>query len=359
MRIQPSTARNRAGTVAVLLCFLLVPLLGLLALSVDYGFLLYVDCNLQRVADQAALAAVRELEPESDGYQDLAKVRQVVREYVELNAGEGFVVRDQDIEIGRYDPATVYNSFTILNSGIFDTVRITVRRSDLSNTSVTLYFARIFGNDKANVNASATAVLQKARYLEPGSDILPIAVEKDIWDSQTQFETWSVYGDGRIENAQGDTIPGNWGTLDIGVASNSTNALVDQINNGLRQEDLDALHRSGSISDSDHIDSDRSMWLNGDTGFSSGIRESIQASHGKKKLVPIFDHSHGHGGGMDYRIVGWGVIEIVDSAWQGSKNSRVEIRKSYTYDSDLRPHPDLSETTEIIHAAYTSPVLVQ
>jgi hypothetical protein len=350
---------RRDGSVAVLLCFLLIPLLGLLALSVDYGFLLYVDTDLQRVADQAALAAVRELEPDSDGNQDLDRVRQVVREYVRQNAGTQFIVLDEDIEIGRFDPNTIYDSLTMLDNGIYDCVRITVRRSDLANASISLHFARIFGNNTANVNARAAAVLQKAKFLEPGTDILPIALSSNAWNSRSQSESWSVYGDGRLLDSNGDSIPGNWGTLDVGLQSNSSNDISNQIDYGLHQDDLNALYNDSRIDTPTHIVGTRAMWLNGDTGFSAGIKSAVRASHGKKKLVPIFDQSTGKGGNLEFHVVGWGVVEIVDSAWNGNKNSHLTIRKSYTYDSDLRPNVDLSDTAGVIQAAYTSPVLVQ
>ena len=84
--------------------------------------------------------------------------------------------------------------------------------------------------------------MQKAKLLAKGSDILPIAVSLDAWNSQPLDSTWSIYGDGRLEDELGNAIPGNWGTLDVGASNNSSSVLVDQINNGLRQQDLDYLH---------------------------------------------------------------------------------------------------------------------
>ncbi len=240
-------ADHRRGSVAVLLCFLLPPLLCLVALAVDYGFLLYIRTELQRTADQAAIAAVRELEPDADGFQDLGRVRATVREFVELNSDAGFTVLDADIEIGRFDPATIYGDVVIRDNGIFDTVRVSLRRDDLANSSVSLYFARLFGSNTADVSVTATAVLQKAKTLEAGTDILPFAIPMDVWVSKPHNEVWSIYGDWRIEDQFGNEIPGNWGTLDIGNQSNSTSDLVDQINNGLRQQDLDALYNDGRI----------------------------------------------------------------------------------------------------------------
>ena len=350
---------QRRGNVVVLICLLLPALFGFVALSVDYGFLLYVRTNLQRTADQAVLAAVRDLEPSSDGSQDLDKVRATIREYVALNAGDGFSILDSDITIGRFNPSTVYTDFEILNDGIFDTVSVTVRRDDLANSSVSLYFARIFGNDQADVSVTATAVMQKAKLLADGSDILPIAVSLSAWNSQALNAKWSIYGDGHMEDALGNAIPGNWGTLDVGSSNNSASALVDQIENGLRQQDLDYLHSHGTIQDNMHIDSQIAMTLNGDTGFSAGIKDSIRGAHGTNKLMPIFDTFSGQGGNFDFHIIGWGVIQVVESKWQGGHNSSVSVKKSYMYDGDLRPHNDLSNTGDIIDRAFTTPILVK
>jgi hypothetical protein len=349
----------RRGNIAVLLCFLLPPLLSLVALAVDYGFLLYIRTELQRAADQAAIAAVRELEPTADGFQDLDRVRATVREFVELNSDSDFTVLDSDIEIGRFDPTTIYTSVDILDNGIFDTVRVSLRRDDLANSSVSLFFARLFGSDTADVSATATAVLQKAKLLTPGTDILPFAIPVNVWDSKPHDELWSIYGDGRLEDQFGNQIPGNWGTLDIGSQSNSASDLVDQINHGLRQQDVDALYGDGTIPNPDYIDSQLSISLNGDTGLSSGLRSAVQSAHGTRKIAPIFSTFTGQGGSVEYQVVKWGVVEVVDSRWNGNNKTYVEIKKAYIYDSDLRPHPDLSNTTDVIDSAFTSPVLVE
>ena len=163
----------RKGVVLLLICFLLVPLLTLLAFAVDYGFLLQVRTDLQRSADQAALAAVRDLLPDENGNQDRDKVRKTLRDYAQSNLTDGFSIRDADIEIGRYNRSTVYKSLELLATGKPDTVRVTVRRDSMANSSVALYFARIFDRDQADVAVSSAAVLQSARYLGPGTPSSP------------------------------------------------------------------------------------------------------------------------------------------------------------------------------------------
>lgn len=352
----------KRGAISVLVIILLIIMLIMAVFAVDYGYLLVVRTDLQRAADNAALSAVQDLIPDANGNQDVDAAKATVRAYAAANlADENFTVADEDIEIGRYDPDTVYSDFTIMSDGIYDTVRVTLRRDDLNNSSVTLMLARFVGVETAAISASSTAVLQKARFLEPGADILPIAIPQSTWDNQQRGDQWTIYGNGRLLDNSGNEVPGNWGTLDVGSQSNSSADIADQINNGLRQQDLDALAQAGTISNSQQIDSQQSMWLNGDTGFSSGIKGAVIPAHGKTKLIPIFDvlGENISGGNLDYHVVGWGVVEIVSSSWQGNNKSTIVIRKTYSYDGDLRAHSYLSNTTDIIEAAYTSPVLVE
>ncbi len=352
---------QRKGAVAVLLCFLMLPLLALLALSVDYGFLLYVRTDLQRVTDQAALAAVRELAPDARGNQNLKNVRDVVREYVQYNLGDAFIVKDEDIEIGRYDPATIYTSVDLLTNGTFDTVRVAIRRDDVANNSVSLYFARLFGSNQSDVSASSTAVLQKARYLGPGSPVFPVAMEKQAWTKISQGESVSIYGDGRIEDSSGRLIPGNFGTVNVGPQSNSTSGLSDQILNGLSQSDLDSLHKDGKIPTSKYIDGKQNpLVLNADPGLSSGMKHAVADVEGLTKLIPIYEStSEENGNNLDFNITGWAVVDVLDSSFSGSNSTSVEVRKSYMYDSRLLPGNSLSDTTWGIEGAFTSPVLIQ
>ncbi|MFT5303568.1 MAG: hypothetical protein ACI814_004388, partial [Mariniblastus sp.] len=347
------------GSAALLVIVLMVPLLGLLAFSIDYGFLLFVQTDLQRTADQAALAAVRELTPDQYGNQDLAKVRATVREYVQLNLGDDFVVQDSDIEIGRYDSPKIYDELVILNTGIFDTVRISLRRDEEANHSVVLYFAKLIDHDAAGVSVQAAAVLQRARYIGPGADVFPFAIEQKAWNVLGQGETLAIYGDGRIEDEFGQQIPGNWGTVDIGSASNSASSLSNQILSGLTQDDLDSLYNQNRISTTEYIDSGLVIKLNGDTGLSAGLKFAVRDVETQMRIAPVYREMIGQGGNLEFEIIEWVAIEVVNSSWHGSQNSSIEVRKSYIYDQNLFPVNDLSDLTETIGGAYTVAVLVE
>ena len=91
-----SRSQPRRGAIAVLTAVLVLPLLGMLAFSIDVGFLLKKRAELQRAADAAALAAVVDLVPDPYGNQDLDKVRATVRQYAADNITDisGFTVLD-------------------------------------------------------------------------------------------------------------------------------------------------------------------------------------------------------------------------------------------------------------------------
>jgi Flp pilus assembly protein TadG len=354
------TYRDRRGAIMVMAALLMTVLVGLIAFSVDYGYLLKIRTDLQRSADASALAAVQDLIRKPDGTQDLDKARATVRKYVGDNLTDtSFQVANSDIQIGRYNPQSIYTGVSLLGTGTFDTVRVTLRRDGGVNSAVPLFFARLLGLQNAAVVATATAVLQKGEYMGPGVEILPFATPLALWNSLQPGDLWSAYGDGKLKDGSGSDVPGNWGTTDIGSNNNSSSDLNDQILNGLRQSDLDALHTDGRISQTSHIDSSVPLWTQGDTGLSSGLKQSVQAVHGKQKLIPIYDGlAVPNGSHVDFHVVGWGVVTVIDSEWKGFTNTRVIVKKSHWFNGKLRPKGSLSASSGYIDGAYTSPVLV-
>jgi len=354
--------RPRRGAIAVLTALMMVMLVGLIAFAVDYGYLVKIRTDLQRAADAAALAAVRDLIPAPNGYQHFSQARWTATNFARQNLEDAsFNLGEGDVEFGRFDPATIYSQVTLLPTGTCDAVRVTLRRDGVANPVVPLFFARVFGTETSSVVASATAVLQKAALMHEGADVLPFATPLALWNSLDPGDTWSVYGDGRLRDELGQIVPGNWGTLDIGPADNATSALCTQILNGLTQNDLDVLYSEHRISDSAFINSSEPAWLNGDPGMSVGIKNAIEVIHGQTRLIPIYDQLSGSltGSNVDFRVIAWGVVKVVGSEWRGSVNSRVIVQKCYAYMGELRPAGSLSSESGGVDGAYTSPVLVE
>lgn len=352
---------ERRGAIVVLSALLMAALVGMVAYAIDHGYLLKLQTDLQKAADAAALAGVQDLIRQADGTQDVAAAKQTVINYVRNNLGEeGFQVALDDIQIGRYDPGSIYSGLQLLNDGTFDTVRVTLRRDGALNPQAPLFFARVFGHDEVALFATGTAVLQKAQGMEPGAEILPFATPQELWNSLQPGDLWSAYGDGKIRDGDGVEVPGNWGTVDVGYTGNSSSDLNDQILDGLRQGDLDALESDGRISHNEYLDSAEPAWMQGDTGLSSGLKQSVQLVHGSKKLIPIYDQlANPNGSHVDFHVIGWGVVTVIDSQWSGNTNTSVTLKKSHWMNGKLRPKGTLGWGDAVIEGAYTSPVLVE
>ena len=210
---------------------------------------------------------------------------------------------DGDIVTGRYDPSTVYSNVTLLDSGIHDTVRVTLRRDTVANSQVRLFFANVLGIGQTDVTATATAVMRKSGSVRDGNSILPFAVPETVWDAHDFGQSFRVYRNGGIYDHHGSPVPGNWGTVDIGAENNSTADISDQILTGLRQSDLNSLNADGRIPYTTHIESDVPFNAQGETGLSTGIRDAVQSIHDTVKYIPIFDTLVNQGNNAEYHII--------------------------------------------------------
>lgn len=355
MRVFSSHSRKcspkRCGVTAVLIAVLIVPLLAMVAFAIDYGYLTVQRSEMQRAADAAALAAVQDLLPDPDGTQHLFRTRRRVREYTNDNIGSitqvtydgstynkyGFTVLDNDIQIGRYDTTTIYSgNVNLLNTGVFDTVRVTLRHDGSANGPLPLFFANALGFSSQNMQVTATAVLRRAQGLPALGDILPFALHQSTWTNTQQGNTLTLYSNSVVDNSTGTTVPGDWGTVDIGPFNDSANDLSYQILNGLRQSDLDALYAEGRITTSEYLEASPKapVWVNADAGLNVNIRTAIEAVTGMTRIIPIYrtlsrvDASTGTtttnttgdlsavGGGdtVNFEVVGWGVVKVTGSS---------------------------------------------
>ena len=389
---------QRRGAVLILVALLMVFLAGMLAFAIDLGYVMVARTHLQRAADAAALAAVVELIPSANGYQDLQAVRAAVQSYADLNVVLGksgsttFQVAESDIEIGRYDSNAIYlgNPLSLQMTGTADAVRVTLRLDGQTNRSLGLFFAPAMGIGTASVQATATAVLRRADpTLKVGADVLPFAFHIDTWNAFNEGDQFSIYGDQRVENNLGVRVPGNWGTVDIGNTNNSVADIRDQILNGLRQTDLDSLAtqtgRDGLPRIPDNTELPVPVWFQADAGLSTGMKHAVLQIHGQTRLIPLYDGVNGDltgdeggkdkdkdkgndknngadgegGNNAEFHVVAWGVITVVTSNWGGANNTYLTVQRSYTYDGALAPCMDLSDSSNTIDGAYTSPALVE
>ena len=345
-------------------------LLGMAAFSVDYGYVLTARSDLQGAADAAVLAAARELVPDASGSQDYAvyATREKVRDYANanINSAEWFQIPDADIEVGRYDPGTIYSGdpLALLNTGVFDTVRVTLRQDGVNNDGIPLFFARALGFDEANLQVTATAVLPPVSSIRPGDGVLPFAVHIAEWNAMSIGSERSIYGDGHIEDSSGNHLGGNWGTVDIGEDNNSANDMRDQILEGLRQSDLDGLAADigpdGLPRIPDNTKLQAPVWVNGDTGLSAGMQSAVEDILFTPRIIPLYDYVSDPGDNSEFRIVSWGTVEVIDVDLHGAlPNKHLTIRRGQAYMGTLSANTDLSDTSNTIQGVFAAAMLVE
>ena len=357
---RPHKRSTRTGNLPILVAVLLVPIVGMLALSVDVGYSMRKHDELQRAADLAALAGARHLVPDVVGNQDIELVRAKIQETAQsrLSDLDGFTVLDDDITIGRYDTATAYTNFTIKSNGVFDTVRVTLRRDESANNPLPLFFGGIFGIVESEAMATATAVVQRPVAIRPGADILPFAIPAEVWLNEDAETPLSLRSDGKIVNAKGQVLAKDWGTIDFGTRRNEAANLNYQVLNGLHESHMTELYRDGRIQIRSTIDSRQEIWVRAKAGLPQELTDTIPLIEEKARLVPLYTQSFGDGRELEFKIVDWVVVAFKRTSSQNSDDIMLEVRPSYLYDGLLRPCQDLCAEEGLIVGAYTSPVLI-
>lgn len=366
-RTRPFESTRRRGAVVAMVVVSLVLLVGMATMTIDVGMLYRARAEAQASADAAAMAgAMRLIDPDRlkgtpNMSEEIVLARSTAAEYAALNevVNDGPQVdQTSDILVGRlnnpWDPS---ESLSFNDPNNYNTVRVLVRRDDVRNGPIDLFFAGIFGRNTADITAEAFATLhQGVSGFRPTNDdnsqVLPLALHVDAWNDLldgtfTSGDNWSydeeskTLGGGQDEinelnlypgGGTGQLPPGNFGTIDIGGSGNSTADLGRQILHGISPEDIAALGTDFVLGPDGTID------LNGDTGLSAAIKNELSAVVGQPKVIPLFSEVNGPGNNATFTIVGFAGVRILDVKLTGSMNSkRVIIQPASVIDSTAVP----------------------
>lgn len=333
----------------------LITLLACASLTIDTGMLYSTRTELQRTADAAALAGTLRLMDNArlKDSTHLAAViddsRDVVSEYGGRNAvnNENPTVSSSDVSVGYLkDPMSMTETMDTSDPTRFNAIRVMVRRDEIANGPVDLFFAKLFGKSTSAVTASAAAAFMDGVVgFRPTSGtgnagILPLALKDTAWRDllngtrttgdayayDTETGTVSGGADGieelNLYPGSGGTQlpPGNFGTVNIGPSNgNSTAHLSSQIRYGVTAADL--VPYGGELK----LGAGGTLSLNGDTGLSAGIKDDLVAIIGQPRVIPIFSTVAGPGNNAQYTIVGFAGIRILGVKLTGSMNSKYVI----------------------------------
>ncbi len=359
---------SRRGAVAPLTALIIVVLLGMIAFGVDVGYILVVRSEAQNAADSAALAGVAKLAerlkaaPIADGVPkqtgaDLALIRAEVKAFAKKNS-VGAVwadVKESDIEIGYMADPYNHSSNTLDTTGWparpYNAVRVRVARdSGHDGGALGLFFAPVLGTNQVDVSATATAAVAMGTITALGDTgsrhggLLPFAYQIDEWNALVSASGPGVvvaangksvtFTDGYVvrpqsSNSEGVTsgtdnrmearlypdraTSGNYGTVNFSKAKvgNSTQVLSDLIENGPNLEAWPDIPEIVAANPQHPVD------INGETGISAGMEDSVESIIGEAHIIPLFTTYQAQGNTTSFKIVGFAPITVVDARLNG------------------------------------------
>ncbi|HVX13173.1 MAG TPA: pilus assembly protein TadG-related protein [Pirellulales bacterium] len=356
---------RRKGNIAILACFMMIGMLGMVAFAVDLGFLANSQTELQRTADATALAACEQLRFSSSATpgttvnltNNVTAASTVASQYAAANkvCSQAPGLAATDVVIGYLanpddKTSTIQTSGSVNN---FNAVQITVRRSASQNGLIPSFFGKIFGQNGEAASASASAAFLgnfngfgiPSAGTGPGGGtgtlmIMPFALDQQTWNSLlggtgTDVWKWDAVNQQVVSGAdgilecnlfpQGTGSPGNRGTVSIGT-SNGTSNLVRQIQYGLSASDLAPF--GGTL----QLDSTGNLYLPGNPGISAGTKSALAAIIGQTRIIPIFSSLSGNGANATYDIVQFVGIRVLDVDLTGSMSSKhLTVQPAWVY----------------------------
>ena len=366
------TADNRArrrGVSFAMVVVSLVMMLGMASMTVDIGMMYRARNEAQASADAAAMAAAWRLMDQNRlrGPTYVASVSAAARQTAVDFAAANVIINEPpvldsnsgnstsgDVVLGRLvDPNDAGEEMDFSDPSRYNAVHTFVRRDEVRNGPIELFFANIFGHSDAEITASATAAFYdgvvgwNVTETTGNAGVLPLALHQDAWNALlagtlTSGDDYSYNssngnvtggGDGILElnlypgAGVGQLPPGNFGTVDIGSENNSTSVIANQILYGLTESDL--AYHGGSL----ELGEDGTLPLNGDTGLSAQLKDPLTEIIGKPRAIPIFNQVAGSGENSIFTVVGWVGVRIMYVKLTGSMSSkRVIIQPAYLLD---------------------------
>jgi Ca-activated chloride channel homolog len=156
---------SRRGSILVLSAVFLVVILAFASFTIDFGYIILVNQEMQSAVDGAALAAAQELQLAPDGSED--RVIDAAVNLAALNKVNGqnlTLQRTNDVEIGIWDEATgQFTEYTGPDLSTANAVRIRGELSDARQNSVNLFFAPVLGHKTFQVADEAIAVIGRVK----------------------------------------------------------------------------------------------------------------------------------------------------------------------------------------------------
>jgi Flp pilus assembly protein TadG len=182
--LQKNHIQYRRGVILVMAAVLMVVLIACLAVSIDIGYIVVANAELQNAADAAAMAGARAF---PDGPAQV-RTRATALAAANSAAGEAVsLVAAEDVEIGTWDQDTAtFPPLATEDEDQGNAVRVTCRRTVGRGNPLNLFIGHLLGNGQKDVSASAVAKIgQEHRCAFIGLELVEFAGDAytDSYDS--------------------------------------------------------------------------------------------------------------------------------------------------------------------------------
>lgn len=416
MQYPSMSPQARRGAIVPLTALVLTIVVAMVAFSVDLGWIVLVQADLQSTADSAALAGAGPLMdgyvlynlPMQTGAQKNSvlltykdKARTAAKLYASYNSAgvSSLTLNDSDIQFGYTDASGNYT--TPEPASTFpNTIKVTMRRDGAANGSVSLFFGPAVGKSTADLTASAAACIyavnvsgfKNVSNFKAG--MLPMTYDINHWND---FLSTGKDPDGNKSN-DSDGNPdlqvypstkytGNFGLLSLDASHVGTSTLNGWIDGGITQTEIQALTSASSsattplIPLSSHNSNlqpsaaadGRGSWnWQGDTGMKTDVLHTLDNHIGETYLLPLYsplnsnanNYQAGNGNGSNYfyNIVQFVSVKVIssDNANQGGlvvePSAMVLDFNMFTFSSNPAPAGTGSTST---YTTFVPPKLVQ
>ncbi len=321
---------HERGAILVLISVSITLLMLLVALSVDIGWIVVAEGQLQHTSDSSALAGAALLRDKDalygtpDQSDDIPISREYSRQYVEYQTVTSRSITidpneanniDGDIVVGYLaDPTNQSSVLEIDSIPKYNSVQVETKLSQEINGPLGLFLGAITGSNDVEVTTRATATLDDRIVgfsVNDGESLpmLPFTIWKDTWydqrhspppDGMTSWDNYRVedgvvsYGSDGIPEIYAamfkpdEGIPGQTGNCRTSfvAAVVGTTYVRNQIYNGMNETDLDAVSGLKLMEDGE---GGFYKWLPGEHWMSSSWHSALRYIKGETRIVSLFE----------------------------------------------------------------------
>jgi Flp pilus assembly protein TadG len=216
---------KQSGAILILASFVIVIMLGITALVVDISYLHVVKEEMQNAADSAALRGANFLERDENGKPIPLNTPQIVAINKAISAAtthevikQNLAVADLNIRTGYWDWKT--SSIDSLRSN----TKPPVIEVTVSKNNVALFFARIFGFDRTDLQSKSIAIAPSPDSVQRGALKLPLVISECVFLGLQNQNNDPVYIG---ISAPGDCTPqGAWGTIESNLSKEEIQDII-------------------------------------------------------------------------------------------------------------------------------------